>query len=77
MALARDVRPLALAEALDALRTPDATERWSPLTGERALVIDVSGDPGAHASELAGAAAVLVSLPAPTIALATSGGFVP
>jgi len=70
MALARDVRPLSLAEALDALRAPDATERWSPLTGERALVIDVSGDPGARPPELAAAADVLVTLPAPTIALA-------
>jgi hypothetical protein len=42
-ALAREARPLALAEALEALRAPDATERYSPLTGERALVIDLGG----------------------------------
>jgi hypothetical protein len=36
---AREARPLSLAEALDALRAPDATERWSPLLGERALDI--------------------------------------
>ena len=70
MALARDVRPLALAEALDALRAPDASERWSPLTGARALVVDLAGDPGARAHEIAAAEAVLVTLPAPTIALA-------
>jgi len=69
-ALAREARPLALAEALDALRAPDATERYSPLTGERALVIDLGGASRASDAELAAAAAVLVTLPAPTIALA-------
>jgi enoyl-CoA hydratase/carnithine racemase len=70
-ALAREARPLALAEALDALRAPDATERHSPLTGERALVVDLGGDPGrVRESELAAACAVLAALPAPTIALA-------
>jgi len=66
---AREARPLSLAEALDALRAPDATERWSPLTGERALVVDVGG--AARAGGDAGRAAgeTLVALPCPTIAL--------
>jgi enoyl-CoA hydratase len=69
-ALAREARPLALAEALDALRAPDATERFSPLTGERALVIDLGAGPAPREAEVAAAAASLVALPAPTIALA-------
>jgi enoyl-CoA hydratase/carnithine racemase len=69
-ALAREARPLALAEALGALRAPDATERFSPLTGERALVIDLGGAPGAPEAEIAAAAAALATLPAPSIALA-------
>ena len=69
-ALAREARPLALAEALDALRAPDATERFSPLTGERALVIALGADPGPREAEVAAAASCLVALPAPTIALA-------
>jgi enoyl-CoA hydratase/carnithine racemase len=69
-ALAREARPLALAEALDALCTPDATERYSPVTGERALVIDFGGDPGGREAELAAAGSLLAALPAPSIALA-------
>jgi enoyl-CoA hydratase/carnithine racemase len=69
-ALAREARPLALSEALDALRAPDATERFSPLTGERALVIDLGGSLSLSDAELAAVAAALAALPAPTIALA-------
>jgi enoyl-CoA hydratase/carnithine racemase len=69
-ALAREARPLAASEALDALRAPDATERFSPLTGERALVIDLGGAISLSDAELAAAAAALAALPAPTIALA-------
>jgi enoyl-CoA hydratase/carnithine racemase len=67
---AQEAAPLALAEALDALRAPDATERFSPLTGERALVIDLGCGPSRSEAEIAAAAGVLASLPAPTIALA-------
>jgi enoyl-CoA hydratase/carnithine racemase len=70
-ALAREARPSSLAEALDALRAPDASERYSPVTGERALVIDFGGAAAASEAELAAACAVLAALPAPTIALAT------
>jgi enoyl-CoA hydratase/carnithine racemase len=69
-ALAREARPLALAEALVALRAPDATERFSPLTGKRALVIDLGGAAAATEAELAAAAAALATLPSPTLALA-------
>ena len=65
---AREARPLSLAEAVDALRAPDATERWSPLTGDRALVVDVGGT--ARVGRAAGSIAreALASLPCPTIA---------
>jgi len=68
--LAREARPLALAEALDALRAPDATERFSPLTGERALVVDLGGGAPGSDADVAAAAGSLAALPAPTIALA-------
>jgi hypothetical protein len=69
-ALAREARPLSVAEALGALLAPDATERFSPLTGARALVIDLGGATTASEAELASATAVLATLPAPTIAIA-------
>jgi enoyl-CoA hydratase/carnithine racemase len=68
---ARDVRPLALAEALLGLRAPDATERWSHLTGEPALVVDLGGAPRAGDAGWEGAGAALAALPCPTIALAS------
>jgi enoyl-CoA hydratase len=72
---AREARPLSLAEALEALRAPDATERWSPLLGERVLVVDVGGsDPSgaAVASAARGAREALTCLPCPTIAFGPS-----
>jgi enoyl-CoA hydratase/carnithine racemase len=68
-ALAREARPLALAEALDALRAPDATERFSPLTGQRVLVIDLGGTLPQSEAEIAAAVPALASLPAPSIAI--------
>jgi hypothetical protein len=65
---AREARPLSLAEAVDALRAPDATERWSPLGADRALVIDLGG--ASRVASAAGSLAceVLASLPCPSIA---------
>jgi enoyl-CoA hydratase/carnithine racemase len=69
---ARDARPLALAEALRELRAPDATERWSPLVGEPALVVDLGGASRAGDAAWEGAGAALAALPCPTIALASA-----
>ncbi len=69
---AREARPLSLAEAVDALRAPDATERWSPLTGERVLVVDLGGASRVDAAPLAAARDTLASLPCPVIACGTS-----
>ncbi len=66
---ARDARPLSLAEALPGLRAPDATERWSPLAGEPALVIDLGGVSCVDPAELAAAAEALAALPCPSVAL--------
>ncbi len=65
---AREGRPLSLAEALDALRAPDATERWSPLVGERVLVVDLCGSPPDGAAAGARVHDVLASLPCPSVA---------
>lgn len=70
---AREARPLSLAEAVDALRAPDATERWSPLTGERALVIDLDGASRVDTRPLEAARDMLGALPSPSIALGRSG----
>ena len=69
---AREARPLSLAEAVVALCAPDATERWSPLTGDRALVVDVGGT--ARVGRAAGPTVfeTLASLPCPTIAFGPS-----
>jgi enoyl-CoA hydratase/carnithine racemase len=69
-ARAREARPLALAEAIDALCAPDATELFSPLTGDPVLVLDLGGAPPRHAAEIEAASAALACLPAPTIAIA-------
>jgi hypothetical protein len=70
---AREARPLSLAEALDTLRAPDATERWSTLLGERALVVDVGGSARAGAVADPGACTALATLPCPTVAFGPAG----
>ena len=65
---AREARPLSLAEAVDALRAPDATERWSPLSGDRALVVDLGGASRVDAAPASIACEALASLPCPSIA---------
>jgi hypothetical protein len=56
-----------------ALATPDALERFSPLTGEPALLIDLDAKgPPVDASRLAAARRGLARLPAPSIG--TTGG---
>jgi enoyl-CoA hydratase len=68
---AREARPLSLAEAQEALRAPDATERWSPLLAERVLVVDVGGSaPMGKTGASAGRTdrETLAGLPCPTIA---------
>jgi len=67
---ASEARPLSLAEVLPGLRAPDATERWSPLTGEPALVVDLGGASRVDPAELTAAAQALATLPCPSVALA-------
>jgi enoyl-CoA hydratase/carnithine racemase len=61
---------LSLAEAIDRLRPPDASETFSPLTGEPLLAVDL-GFEGGHISAdgLARAREALVRLPAPSVAV--------
>jgi hypothetical protein len=61
---------LSLADAIHRLRAPDATEAFSPLTGEPLLAVDL-GVEGGHVSaeELASARSALLRLPSPSIAL--------
>jgi hypothetical protein len=67
---AREARPLALGEALDRLRAPDATERYSPLAGEPVLVVDLGPSTRAEPAAVAAGCATLATLPCPTVALA-------
>jgi enoyl-CoA hydratase/carnithine racemase len=60
---------LSWAAAADALRAPDASERFSPLTGEGLLVVDLRcGGPGPGAGDAA-ALRALRALPCPAVAL--------
>lgn len=62
---------LSLAEAWEQLLAPDATERFSPVTGAPLLAVDLGGDarqPGGD--ELARVRESLGSLPAPSVAVA-------
>jgi enoyl-CoA hydratase/carnithine racemase len=69
-AAAREAAVLSLADAVDRLRAPDATERFSPLTGEPLLVVDLGAEGGSlRAEELALARQALLRLPAPSVAL--------
>jgi enoyl-CoA hydratase/carnithine racemase len=65
----RAARPLSPAEALDALRAPDATERFSTLAGEPVFVVALHGDARAGADEVEAACRALATLPCPTFAL--------
>ena len=61
---------LSVAEAVAGLAAPDATERWSPLTGECLLAIDLGAEGGAPAREqLEAARAALLRLPAPSVGI--------
>ena len=65
-----DVLPLA--EAIERLRSPYAPEDFSPLTGEPILVVALDSDARAPDAEATAAAeASLVTLPCPTVALAS------
>jgi enoyl-CoA hydratase/carnithine racemase len=67
---ARTTAVLPLAEAIDRLRHPDASEAFSPLTGEPLLAVDLGFEGGGISSEaLALAREALVRLPAPSVAL--------
>ncbi len=67
---ARKVTVLPLAEAIDRLRPPDATETFSPLTGEPLLAVDLGFEGGDISSDaLAVARKALVRLPAPSVAV--------
>jgi len=72
----REARPLSLAEALERLRAPDATERFAALVGEPVLVIALHADARADAREAESACRTLATLPCPTVALA-GGGLAP
>jgi len=47
---------------------PDATERWSPLGADRALVVDLGGASRVESAASSLACEVLASLPCPSIA---------
>jgi hypothetical protein len=69
-AAARKVAVLPLAEAIDRLRPPDASEAFSPLTGEPLLAVDLGFEGGGISAEaLALAREALVRLPAPSVAV--------
>lgn len=61
---------LSLDKALDRLRSPWLAEEFSPLIGERVLVVDLTSDaPGAGSADLAQARMALDRLPCPSVAL--------
>ena len=62
---------LSLREAVDLLRSPDAPERFSPLTGEPMLLVDLRrGDQRQPSgADLVAARAALARIPAPSVAL--------
>ena len=63
-------RALPLDEALDRLRSPDASEIFSCVGGEGLLVLDAATDaPGVGGAELAAARRTLAGLPCPVLAL--------
>jgi enoyl-CoA hydratase/carnithine racemase len=65
-------QPVAL--AVSRLLSPDATERYSPLTGEALLVVDLGAEGGSVGAEpLARAREALLRLPAPSIGLRGAG----
>lgn len=71
MSAADAVPLLPLADAVDQLLAPDAAERFSPLTGEVLLAVDLcAGDRNLDADTTRRVREALASLPAPSIALA-------
>jgi len=69
-AAARKAALLPLAEAIDRLRSPDATETFSPLTGEPLLAVDLGFEGSDISSEaLSLAREALLRLPAPSVAV--------
>ncbi len=73
MSRARRASALSLGEALDRLRTPDASERFSALTGEPVLLVDLwQHDRDAPLEAAPVARAALRSIPVPSIALIES-----
>jgi enoyl-CoA hydratase/carnithine racemase len=69
---AADAAPLlSLADAVDRLLAPDATERFSPVSGAALLAVDLcSGDRSLDADEIQRVRETLASLPAPSVAVA-------
>jgi enoyl-CoA hydratase/carnithine racemase len=66
---------LGLAEAVDRLRAPDATEAYSPLTGEPLLVVDLGrAGPTPDPAAMDAARETLRRLPAPSVALRAGAG---
>ncbi len=62
--------PLARAAAIERLRSPDALETFSPLTGDAVLLVDLASEGGRPAPEaIAAARAALARLPCPTVAV--------
>ena len=71
MSGARRASALSLGEALDRLRAPDVSERYSPLTGEPWLLVELRpGDRDVAPDEAASLREALRSIPVPSLALA-------
>jgi hypothetical protein len=64
------VKPLPLAAAIERLRSPDALESFSPLTGDALLLVDLAAEGDRPTPEgLAAARASLARLPCPAVAV--------
>ncbi len=64
------MKPLPLAAAIERLRSPDALETFSPLTGDALLLVDLASEGGRPTPEAIDAArAALARLPCPTLAM--------
>ncbi len=73
MSQARRAPALCFGEALDRLRAPDASERFSSLTGEPVLLVDLRRGGVDSAPDEAAARAALRSIPVPSVALLDGG----
>ncbi len=64
------MKPLSLAAAIERLRSPDALETFSPLTGNAVLLVDLASEGGRPTPEAIDAArAALARLPCPALAV--------